>query len=213
MENYNRLFLLQDPADGEHDDVVAQLMDQITKGDDVTPPGAKAGKVTLSQLNTYSGEVDIAALTNFKAVKIDSITGNIYETNLAKLLIELQQVGGIEDRREEAFIEHGSLLRDFESDTNKMAMEERTSSRWAASGIQFLGDDIKDYDWTAPSPEEVNVPYPAEIGYDVPNSFVMSQLEPNGLRKDFIALFQDADGATVYGYGKDRLIVSLNGIV
>jgi hypothetical protein len=216
MENYNRLFLLEDPAapqPGDHDDDVAQLMDQITKGDDVTPPGAKAGKVTLSQLNAYSGEVDIAALTNFKAVKIDSITGNVYETNLAKLLIELQQVGGIEDRREEALIEHGSLSRDLDSDTNKSAMEEKTASRWAAKGLQFLAGDINDYDWTVPTPDELNVIYPSEFTYKTPHSFILSNLEPNGSRRSYIASYSNDEGATHYGYGKDRLIVSLNGIV
>jgi hypothetical protein len=114
MENYNRLFLLDDPVEGGHDDAVSALKDQILKGDDITNPQDKTGKVSLSQLNTYSGEVDIAALTNFKAVKIDSVTGNIYETNLAKLLIELQEVGGLEDAREEGLIDVNSILRDSE---------------------------------------------------------------------------------------------------
>jgi hypothetical protein len=211
MENYNRLFLLQDPAEGDHDDAVAALKDQILIGDDITDPQAKTGKVSLSQLNTYSGEVDIAALTNFKAVKIDSVTGNIYETNLAKLLIELQEVGGLEDAREEGLIDVNSILRD--SDIIAKDEDQTATLHRAADSMQFIVDDLVDMEYTIPSGSEVGVPYPYDAGYFVPKSFRLTLEEPNGTRVKFVASHEDDNGDAVLGFGKDRIIVTLNGVV
>ena len=211
MENYNRLFLLQDPAEGDHDDAVDQLRGQIMKGDDVTNPADKIGRISLSQLNTYSGEVDIQALTNFKAVKIDSVTGNVYETNLAKLLIELQEVGGLEDAREEGLIDAKSILRDADihgKDENQAATAYR-----AAETFMFIVEDLEEMNYTIPSGGAVGVPYPHVSEYSVPTSFKVTLESPDGVRTKFVASYEDADGNGQLGFGKDRIIVTLNGVV
>lgn len=94
----NRLFLLEKP--GQDFDA---LKDAILAGEDVTKPEEYTGKITLSQLNAYSGELTAEALSNFKTIKIEK-NGAAYETNLAKLLLEIQQGGGADDAREEANI-------------------------------------------------------------------------------------------------------------
>ena len=111
MENYNRLFLLQ--PDGESENEMNELRDQILSGKDVTKPEEYSGKVTLTQLNAYSGELKPQALSNFKTIKIEK-SGEAYETNLAKLLLELQQGGAIEDVVEESIIEIDSDNADSE---------------------------------------------------------------------------------------------------
>lgn len=93
----NRLFLLQEPG------VPTGLTQNILSGVDVTPEKEYSGKITLSQLNAYSGELKAEALTNFQTIKIEKDGSETY-TNVAKLLIELQQGGGADDAREEADI-------------------------------------------------------------------------------------------------------------
>lgn len=95
----NRLFLL-DPGSL----VPSGLTDNILTGVDVTPEKEYSGKITLTQLNAYSGELKAEALTNFQTIKIEKDGSETY-TNVAKLLLELQQGGGVEDAIEEAIIE------------------------------------------------------------------------------------------------------------
>ena len=212
MENYNRLFLLEDPVEGAHDDAVAALRDQIMKGDDITNPGDKVSKISLSQLNTYSGEVDIQALTNFKAVKVDSVTGNIYETNLAKLLIELQDVGGIEDARQEGLIEVDSIIRDMDLAVNPMKLDLDTSLKQSSAKFEFIADDLKEAEYSIPSGSDLSVDYPYVGEYSVPTSFNVTQQEPNGTRTKFPASII-VDGNEQFGFGEKRFIVTLNGVV
>jgi hypothetical protein len=103
----NRLFLLQEP--GQDFDA---LKNEILAGNDVTPETEFSGKVTLTQLNAYSGELKAEALSNFKTIKIEK-DGSAIETNLAKLLIELQQGGGADDAREEGDIKIASVEDDM----------------------------------------------------------------------------------------------------
>ena len=107
MENYNRLFLLEEPG------VPTGLTQNILSGVDVTPEKEYSGKVTLTQLNAYSGELKAEALTNFQTIKIGKDGSETY-TNVAKLLIELQQGGGADDAREEADINIASVEGDME---------------------------------------------------------------------------------------------------
>ena len=100
----NRLFLLQAPEEL----VPTGLTADILAGVDVTPESEYSGKITLTQLNAYSGELKAEALTNFKTIKIEK-DGSTYETNVAKLLLELQQGGGADDAREEADIAIASV--------------------------------------------------------------------------------------------------------
>ena len=99
----NRLFLLEEPEQN-----FDELKDFILAGKDVTPETEYSGKITLTQLNAYSGELKAEALTNFKTIKIEK-DGSTYETNVAKLLLELQQGGGADDAREEADIAIASV--------------------------------------------------------------------------------------------------------
>lgn len=100
----NRLFLLQVPTG-----LTANILADV----DVTPEAEYSGKITLTQLNAYSGELKAEALTNFKTIKIEK-DGSESFTNVAKLLLELQQGGGADDAREEADIAIASVEGDGE---------------------------------------------------------------------------------------------------
>lgn len=104
----NRLFLLEPGSL-----VPSGLTENILSGVDVTPEKDYAGKITLTQLNAYSGELKAEALTNFQTIKIEKDGSETY-TNVAKLLLELQQGGGVEDAIEEAIIEIDSKKGDAE---------------------------------------------------------------------------------------------------
>ncbi len=82
----------------------AELRDAILAGTDVTSPASYPGKITLTQLNAFSGTLEPEALTNFKTLKVNS-DGSVEETNVAKLLIDLQSGSGVEDAKEEALID------------------------------------------------------------------------------------------------------------
>jgi len=105
----NRLFLLDAPEEL----VPTGLTANILAGVDVTPESEYSGKITLTQLNAYSGELKAEALTNFKTIKIEK-DGSESFTNVAKLLLELQQGGGADDAREEADIAIASVEGDGE---------------------------------------------------------------------------------------------------
>jgi len=105
----NRLFLLDAPEEL----VPTGLTANILAGVDVTPESEYSGKITLTQLNAYSGELKAEALTNFKTIKIEK-DGSESFTNVAKLLLELQQGGGVEDAIEEAIIVIDSKKGDFQ---------------------------------------------------------------------------------------------------
>ena len=81
----------------------SELRDAIVAGTDVTSPVSFPGKITLNQLNAFSGALEPEALTNFKTLKIMG-DGSVEETNVAKLLIDLQSGSGVEDAKEEALI-------------------------------------------------------------------------------------------------------------
>ncbi len=135
MENYNRLFLLQ-PAGDDFD----QMKDQILNDQDVTEPGEFAGKVSLGQLNAYSGELKAQALSNFKTIKIDKADGSASETNLAKLLLELQGEGGVEDAKEEANIAADSKIADIEALSARNEMEVQLAGLLHEASYAAMGD-------------------------------------------------------------------------
>ena len=91
----------------------AELRDAIVAGTDVTSPVSFPGKVTLNQLNAFSGTLHPEALTNFMTLKVLA-DGSVEETNVAKLLIDLQSGSGVEDAKEEALID----ARRAEADVN-----------------------------------------------------------------------------------------------
>lgn len=105
----NRLFLLDAPEELVPSGLTANILADV----DVTPEAEYSGKITLTQLNAYSGELKAEALTNFKTIKIEK-DGSESFTNVAKLLLELQQGGGVEDAREEAIIAIESAKGDAE---------------------------------------------------------------------------------------------------
>lgn len=82
----------------------SELRDAIVAGTDVTSPVSFPGKITLNQLNAFSGALEPEALTNFKTLKVNT-DGSVEETNVAKLLIDLQSGSGADDAKEEALID------------------------------------------------------------------------------------------------------------
>lgn len=178
----NRLFLLQDPVES----VPTGLTSNILADVDVTPEKDYSGKITLTQLNAYSGELKAEALTNFKTIKIEK-DGSESFTNVAKLLLELQQGGGADDAREEADIAIASVegdeaLRSQISDLGNLV--NRLHNTYEA--VEFAG-----YELSVASPES-NV------------RWVPSQ-DADGVRTRFAA----KDGMS-FGEG---IIAILNGVV
>ena len=178
----NRLFLLQDPVES----VPTGLTSNILADVDVTPEKDYSGKITLTQLNAYSGELKAEALTNFKTIKIEK-DGSESFTNVAKWLLELQQGGGADDAREEADIAIASVegdeaLRSQISDLGNLV--NRLHNTYEA--VEFAG-----YELSVASPES-NV------------RWVPSQ-DADGVRTRFAA----KDGMS-FGEG---IIAILNGVV
>jgi hypothetical protein len=79
--------------------------------------------------------------------------------------------------------------------------------------MQFIVDDLVDMEYTIPSGSEVGVPYPYDAGYFVPKSFRPTMEECDGTRVKFVASHEDDNGSEALGFGKDRIIVTLNGVV
>ena len=152
----NRLFLLEEPV------VPTGLTENILSGVDVTPENEYSGKITLSQLNAYSGELKAEALTNFQTIKIEKDGSETY-TNVAKLLIQLQQGGGVEDAIEEAIIEIESKKGDAELRNDLMDLNRHveflhhTPEKYAAElgDVATSVEEQKHSDW-APSVEEAD---------------------------------------------------------
>ncbi|MDB4335448.1 hypothetical protein N9994_00130 [bacterium] len=184
MENYNRLFLLQPAGDDFN-----QLKDQILDGIDVTEPGAYAGKVSLGQLNAYSGELKAQALSNFKTIKIDKADGSASETNLAKLLLELQGEGGVEDAIEEANIAADSKIADADALHARNEMAIIIAGLTHAASYDVMGD-LESHE---------------ELSFSVKrDGFVESDVNPDGSATEFV---------TEERYSKSAFICTLNGVV
>lgn len=128
----NRLFLLEEPGQD-----FGALRDEILAGNDVTPENEYSGKITLTQLNAYSGELTAEALSNFKTIKIEK-NGAAYETNLAKLLLEIQQGGGADDAREEANIAIESAESDAAIKRDLVQLRDEVSSLHFDSSVEGL---------------------------------------------------------------------------
>ena len=184
MENYNRLFLLVAPGDD-----FDQMKDEILNDQDVTAPEEFAGKVSLGQLNAYSGELKAQALSNFKTIKIDKADGSASETNLAKLLLELQGEGGVEDAKEEANIAADSKIADTD------ALHARTEMAIQLAGLAHVAsyDAMGDLD----SHEELSFLVKRD-------GFVESDVAADGSATDFV---------TEERYSKAAFICVLNGVV
>ena len=188
MENYNRLFLLQ--PDGESENEMNELRDQILSGKDVTKPEEYSGKVTLTQLNAYSGELKPQALSNFKTIKIEK-SGEAYETNLAKLLLELQQGGAIEDVVEESIIE-------IDSDNADSELMKKVGDL-----TNTVAEYHNDYEVSVSSRTETVITEPI-ISTDT--KWVGAHEMPNGERIEFVAVDD------MFSYGSDIHIL-LNGVI
>lgn len=176
----NRLFLLQAP------EVPSGLTANILADVDVTPEAEYSGKITLTQLNAYSGELKAEALTNFKTIKLEK-DGSESFTNVAKLLLELQQGGGADDAREEADIAIASVEGD---EAIKLEIQE-LSNLVNRYHDKYEAVALAGYDLAVATPES-----------DV--RWVSSQ-EADGVRTRFAA----QDGMT-FGQG---IIAILNGVV
>ena len=187
MENYNRLFLLED----EEQDFDA-LKNQILNEEDVTDPKEYAGSVTLGQINAYSGEFKSEALTNFKTIKVDKASGEASETNLAKLLLELQGEGGVEDAIEEALIKVESL---DDSRSNKHELRE------------FMGIMSDVQERIRPNAVEVIPEFETFIQPVLETGeidFTMSDISADGVNKQFVVAER---------YSEKSFICTKNGVV
>ena len=154
----NRLFLLVSPEELVPSGLTANILDGV----DVTPENEYSGKITLTQLNAYSGELKAEALTNFKTIKIEK-DGSETFTNVAKLLIELQQGSGVEDAIEEAIIVIESKQGDAELRNDLMHLNRyvellhRTPEKYdvGLSDVVTSVEEYKHISWS-PSVEEAD---------------------------------------------------------
>jgi hypothetical protein len=179
----NRLFLLEEPV------VPTGLTENILSGVDVTPEKDYSGKITLTQLNAYSGELKAEALTNFQTIKIEKDGSETY-TNVAKLLIELQQGGGVEDAREEAIIEIESKKGDAEL---------RNEIRELGENMSFLHH----------TPES----YAAELGDVLTSAVEYIHSESNPSVEDADGIITEFKSRDIISQQGEEFLVVLNGVV